>query len=383
MRVRCLFLALVMLCATACTQSSSEGLTPLPAGAPSPTVRGPGGEATHVTRTPLPNQSPLIVTFLNVGQGDCEWIKTPDGQDILIDAGKEVAGPIVLTYLQSHGVKDLEVVVLTHPDDDHVGGLVRVLQDLPVKEVVYSGQPSSGDLYDKFTQAISAKAIPTVVARAGQTFAWGPVSATVLNPADPLDAGSNRDNDNSVTLRVSYGQVDVMLPGDISTAAERQVLQRQLPTEAEILKVSHHGSASSSGKAFLAAVQPKVAVIEVNHEQYKKHPNAGTLARLLAVTPAVYRTDLVGTVVVSTNGVTWTVTTEAALPGELAITSVQSCPGDANADGVVNLLDLTLVSAAYDPGAPAANGLADLNGDDVVDVLDLTLVTSNYGRACR
>ena len=313
--------------------------------------------------------APLVVTFLDVGQGDCEWLRAPDGQDIVIDGGVEAEGPNVLSYLQSHGVTDIEVMVLSHPDGDHVGGLVTLLQNMPVALVVHNGQTSTSAVYQRFADAIQARAIPTLVVRAGQTLSWGPVSATVINPVDPLLPATN---DSSVALRVSYGDVDFLFPGDIGSAAESALLGRGTNIEAEVLKVAHHGSRYSSSDPFLAAVQPHVAVIEVGANSYG-HPAPESISRLQRAGATVYRTDIDGAVTVTTNGVTWTVTTQSqpAIP----------CVGDANGNGVVDVFDLVTVTRAYNPTGIVSDVRADINRDGVVNLFDLVLVAASYG--CR
>ena len=308
-------------------------------------------------------EAPLTVTFLNVGQGDCVWLKTPDGQDIVIDGGVESQGPIVLAYLQAQGVTDIETMLLTHPDGDHVGGLITLLQNLPVAQFVGNGQSSDTGVYRRFANELQARGVPTRVVRAGESLTWGAVSATVLNPADPLASATN---DNSVTLRLSYGSVDFLFPGDISSDIESDILARSGVVEAEVLKVAHHGSRYSSSTAFLSAVQPHVAVIEVGANSYG-HPTAQTLSRLADAQATVYRTDRDGTITVTTNGTGWTVTTQ------VAALSWQPT-GDVNADGVVNLFDLVAVTRAYNPGAPPSDRRADLNQDGTVNLLDLVLV---------
>jgi beta-lactamase superfamily II metal-dependent hydrolase len=311
--------------------------------------------------------APLVVTFLDVGQGDCEWLKTPDGQDIVIDGGIESQGPAILSYLQSRGVTDIELMVLSHPDSDHVGGLVTLLQNMPVALVAHNGQTSTSAVYQRFEGAIQARAIPTVVVRAGQTFTWGPVTATVTHPVDPLVTATN---DNSVTLRVSYGAVAFLFPGDISSAAERSILGRGGDVQAQVLKVAHHGSQYSSSAPFLAAVQPQVAVIGVGPNSYG-HPAQEALDRLAAAGATVLRTDRNGTVTVTTDGVAWTVTTTGQ--------PLTPCIGDPNGDSVVDVFDLVIVSRAYNASGLVSDPRADVNGDGVVNLYDLVLVATSYG----
>ena len=244
-----------------------------------------------VPETGTTAQGPFQVTFINVGQGDSAWLRTPDGWDILIDGGDPDHGDDVVSYLQSHGVLDIEVLVLTHPDDDHVGGLVDVLNQIQVGEARTNCQEGSAQSYQDFETLLQQKGITEYCVRDGDTFSWGAdVSAVVVHPVDPLMPGTNN---NSVVLRVSYGTVDFLFTGDIEQEAETAILGRGATLEAEVLKVPHHGSNSSSTEGFLGAVSPQDAVISVGKNNYG-HPHEEVLQRLEAHGTTIRRTDKVG-----------------------------------------------------------------------------------------
>jgi competence protein ComEC len=251
---------------------------------------------------------PLRVTFIDVGQGDAAWLKTPDGFDILIDGGEEEKGPGLVSYLRAHGVTDIEVLVLTHPHSDHVGGLVEVLDEMEVDEALTNCQPHTTIIYGKFVDGLAASGAPTACVRYGDTFAWGSyISVTALNPAEPLFPGDSSKalNNNSVALRVSYGDVDFLLTGDIESEAENAILGRGATVEAEVLKVAHHGSDSSSKEPFLAEVDPDIAIISVGAGNPHGHPDQATIDNLTDVGAIIRRTDEDGTVTILTDGVTW------------------------------------------------------------------------------
>lgn len=241
----------------------------------------------------------LQMAFIDVKEGDAIWVRTPEGRDYLIDGGQSWAGVTVTTYLQQHGVRRLDGVVVTHPDADHVGGLVAVLQAISVTQVIHNGQPASTTPYARFRNEVQGQAIPTVVARAEQMFSWGDgVTVTVLNPSAPLRSATN---DNSVVLRLVYGQFEVMLPGDVPDEVESLMMGRGFALQSDVLKVAHHGSSGSTSSAWLAAVRPQTAVLTVQaNDRY--HPAPVTLDRLAAAGVAVYRTDVHGTVRVSSDG---------------------------------------------------------------------------------
>jgi len=192
-------------------------------------------------------------------------------------------------------------MVATHGDADHIGGLLDVLEAMPVHHAWLDSQTCL-DLY----QALADHHVVTATVRMGQVYAWGNAWLFVLNPSEPL---YSEKNENSLVLRVSYGSVNFLLTGDAETGAEGRMLASGLPLEAVVLKVSHHGSDSASSAAFLAAVTPQDAIISVGPNSYG-HPRPEVLQRLATAGATVYRTDTDGTVTVTTDGVTWVVTTQ-------------------------------------------------------------------------
>lgn len=252
----------------------------------------------------------LQVTFLDVGQGDAAWIKTPDGLDILIDGGKKSAGPGLLSYLQSQEVTEIEVLVLSHPDADHVGGFITILENMDVGKALLNCQRPETDTYKEFETLLVAKEVITTCVRDGHNFTWGAyITASAVNPAEPLMSGTNN---NSIVLRVSYEIIDFLFTGDIESEAEAEILGRGRTVEAEILKVAHHGSQYSSTAPFLTAVDPKMAVISVGPNSYG-HPTAEAIQRLRDAGATIYRTDLQGTIVVTTDGTNYSVEEEIPL----------------------------------------------------------------------
>jgi len=253
--------------------------------------------------TPSAATGLLQVTFLDVSQGDAAWLKTPDGWDILIDGGEESEGPGLVSYLQNHGVTDIEVLVLSHPHADHVGGLITVLENMEVDEALTNCQSYDSATYQEFQQLLLDKGIPTTCVRDENNFTWGDyISAAAVNPPEPLTSDANN---NSVVLRISYDTIDFLFTGDIESEAESAILERAPPVETEVLKVAHHGSGSSSTALFLAQVAPEIAVISVGASNPYGHPDPEALQRLRDAGAAIYRTDLHGTIVVTTDGTTY------------------------------------------------------------------------------
>ncbi len=259
--------------------------------------------ALTTTGLAAPN-STLQVSFINVGQGDSILLHDNTGFDVLIDGGQPSAGPTVVAYLRQQHVDDVEVMIATHGDSDHIGGLVDVLQmtDIPVQAVFFSGYPGTTATWTSFSTAVSQEGLSLIPLQYPATQTWGSVTVEVLNP--PAGLSSPPQNDASVVLLAHHGSTRFLFTGDIGSTAEDAVRARGVPVTAEILKVAHHGSAASSSSPFLAAVQPAEAIISVGRNSYG-HPAAETLGRLAAVGARVWRTDRSGTIVVVDDGTTY------------------------------------------------------------------------------
>jgi competence protein ComEC len=252
----------------------------------------------------------LHVHFLDVGQGDAIFIQCPNGQQILVDGGPE---PSVL--LSSLGERmpfwdhSLDLVVLTHPEADHVGGLVDVLDRYDVGLVLDSGQECASATCETWRALIEDQAIPCRRARAGMQIVLGEdLLLDVLHPPAELMTGTSSDlNNNSVVLRVTYGRFSVLLAGDVMWEAEETLLASGQPLESLVLKVPHHGGDTSLTAPFLEAINPQLAIISVGAENRFGHPSADTLDKL-GIIPT-YRTDEAGSLELVTDGTVYSVRT--------------------------------------------------------------------------
>jgi competence protein ComEC len=241
------------------------------------------------------------VHIIDVGQGDSIYIQLPGNNDILIDGGDNNKGSVVVSYLKNHGVDDIELLIATHPHADHIGGLDDVLAAFKVERVVDNGMSADTATYRDYLAAVRAEGCPHQKAMSGQSWTFGSCALKVLGPVkDHGDA-----NNNSVVCLLDCGEIEFLFTGDAEAEAEADLTGR--PIAAEILKVSHHGSRTSTSQAFLDAVRPGVAVICVGAGNRYGHPHRETLDKLAAAKVKVYRTDLNGTVVVTTDGRTYTV----------------------------------------------------------------------------
>ena len=243
----------------------------------------------------------LKVSFINVGQGDSALLQAPGHMDILIDGGPVSAGPTVVAYLNSQNIADIDVLLASHNDADHIGGLTDVLNSsIPVKAVIFNGDPLTTTTYLNFENALKTHDLTPTPAASGQAYTWGLLSAQVLNPHIPLDTDQN---ENSIVLLLTYDQIHLLFPGDIGSSTEGIILAEGTPIAADVLKVAHHGSKYSSSASFLEAVKPKYAVISVGPNSYG-HPAPETLDRLTAAGAHIFRTDQQGTVVLFSDGQT-------------------------------------------------------------------------------
>jgi competence protein ComEC len=259
--------------------------------------------------------------FIDVGKGDAILIKAGD-KCMLVDGGRQVEGPKLVSYLKGQGVTSIDVMVATHPHADHIGGLLDVLEEIPVKEVLDSGIPQSTKTYESFLTLIDRKNIPYTVAESGQTFDLGPgVRVDVLAPF----AVRNDDgiNENSIILKVIYKNVTFLLMGDAGVPEERQLMASGYDLRSDVYKVPHHGSWYSASREFLTAVSPEVSIIEVGPNPYG-HPTQGVLAMLEEEGSCIYRTDLNGNVVVRSDGAGFSVTPQYETPSAKVLSCAPS-----------------------------------------------------------
>ncbi len=246
----------------------------------------------------------LDLWMIDVGQGDALAIRTPGDSWILVDAGPPSDAPIpaqpVVQTLRSLGVRRIDLLILTHPDADHIGGVPGVLRSFHVARVLEPALPVGKPVYEDVMAEADVQGVPWGAARAGQRFAYGGVSFEVLHPTDSAvsveeDRGSSVEaNRVSVVLRVSWQGVDIVLTGDAYVDVE-ETLMADLG-DIDILKIGHHGSRTSTSRAFLRTTTPEHALISAGRSNRYGHPASGVLARLEDAGVRIHRTDELGTV---------------------------------------------------------------------------------------
>ena len=261
---------------------------------------------TEGEKLPLPaTLDTLYVNYINVGQGDSILIKVDDC-DILIDAGKPNQGTVVSNYLKSQGVDDIELMINTHLDDDHYGGLSQVLTDFEVEEVWGTPFSKSNSSITTFKNAVKKEGLTIKNPSVGTIFTYEYLTLTVLYDG----VGASNSNNSSLLVMLQYGSFRFLFTGDIGEETENKLVNNSnIDLSCDVLKVGHHGSATSSTAAFLKATQARYGVICVGAGNSYGHPKQAALNRLKTAGIAVYRTDQDGNVVFSTNG------TKLTLPG--------------------------------------------------------------------
>lgn len=242
---------------------------------------------------------PGLVTahFIDVGQGDACLVELPGGETLLIDGGGRAAAERLQAYLREQGVERIDHLIATHPHEDHIGGLIGVVEQFEIGKIYMPRVAHNTKTYEEFLEAIKRKGLRITAARAGVTMETGEgVEAVFLAPC--------RDdykelNDHSAVLKLTYGPVSFLFTGDAELEAEKDMLQSGANLAAQILKAGHHGSSTSSSPAFLEAVQPEVAVISAGKNNSYGHPHREVVERLTSLGVEILRTDLLGDIVIT------------------------------------------------------------------------------------
>lgn len=259
-------------------------------------------EAVKTEKIPVTAGHEMQVHFIDVGQGDSILIESPSGKTMLIDGGVKGAGQQIVSYLKELGINKLDIVVATHPDADHIGGLIPVLDNMTIEQFYDSGKVHTSQTFEEMLTRIDEKNIPYQVPKIGDDIEFDKdVNVKVLNANDQV----TDNNDASIVLKMTYGNVSFLLTGDAGVALEKEMLQYDV--KATVLKAGHHGSNTSSSEEFIQAVKPEVTILSYGEDNKYGHPHAEIVDRLQAIGSKIYATADLGTITVSTDGVTYTV----------------------------------------------------------------------------
>ena len=250
--------------------------------------------------TDIVGEYDMSAHFIDVGKADSIYVNCK-GKNVLIDGGEQDTYNTVLEYLKKLGVKNLDIVIATHPHSDHIGGLPEVLYEFKIFRVLMpkvkdSVVPTS-KIYEKFLLSIEKNKIPVKIPTPGENISLGELEIKIFAPNGFYD----NVNNHSIVAKFIYKNVSFLFTGDAEKESENDILSKNYDVKSTVLKVGHHGSKTSTTKEFLRKVSPKYAVICVGEDKYNL-PKKETITKLKDCGAKIYRTDLDGDVVIATNG---------------------------------------------------------------------------------
>lgn len=288
---------------------------------------GRAGAAQATGNTGIAQAGTLTVTWLDVGQGDAAVIQC-GGQSMLIDGGKPEKSSYIYAWLQQHGLSYLDVIVATHVDADHIGGLSGALNYASVGTAYCPETTGTTETFQSFVKYLAQRGKQITVPTAGETFALGGAQIQILGPLHRAEDS----NDNSIVLKVSFGATSFLFTGDAERAEEQDLLNSGVNLQSTVLKVGHHGSDTSTSYPFLRAVAPQYAVISVGAGNSYGHPTEAVLSRLRDAGVTTFRTDMQGEITAVSDGQTINFSTAK---NAVAIASANA--GGGNADGAAGV----------------------------------------------
>lgn len=252
----------------------------------------------NIEKVPTEVSENLEVHFLDVGQGDCTLIRSGE-HAMLIDGGNNNKGVEVQEYLESKGIEKLDYIIGTHPDADHIGGLDVVLNQFENDELLIPDVSKDTRTYEEVIEAADEEDSTIHHPEVGEQYTLGEASFTVVAP-NGKDYGSV--NENSIGILLEHGEKKFLFVGDAEEESEEEMLKNNMDLQADVYKVSHHGSRTGTTEAFLEAVRPEYAVISAGEGNSYGHPHAEVLNRLRGEGIETFRTDEQGTIVAVSDG---------------------------------------------------------------------------------
>ena len=250
----------------------------------------------------------LEIDFIDVGQGDCTFIKTYKNKTILVDGGGNMDGNFdvgkntVVPYLLAKGTMKIDYLIISHFDTDHVGGLFEVLRKIKVKNIIIGTQPEWSKNYQDFIELAKMKQIKVITVERGNTLDIDSHTKIIVLFPTKIKISENAINNNCLVFKLTYKKFSIFFTGDIESIAEKSIIKNDDNLKSTVLKVAHHGSKSSSTDKFIALVQPKIALIGVGKNNLFGHPNKEVIDRLEKNKAKIYRTDKNGEIKIKTNG---------------------------------------------------------------------------------
>lgn len=259
----------------------------------------------EIIETEMDSQNVMKVHFLDVDQGLAILVEL--GEDVLIyDGGERDTSSFVVAYLQEQGITEIDYLISSHYDADHVSGLIGCLNAFDVKNVIGSDYVHDSKIYTSFMTTVEDAGLEVQHPEVGTQFQMGEAVITILSPAEIV----NDSNSNSVAIKLTYGESDFIFTGDADYKSEKDMIASGIDLDCEVLSVGHHGSASSTSEKFLRATTPVYAVISCGEGNSYGHPHKETIQLLNDFQVEILRNDEKGTIVVETDGNNFVWTTE-------------------------------------------------------------------------
>lgn len=248
------------------------------------------------------SETSFEVHYIDVGQGDCSLIVC-DGKNMLIDAGENGHELDVLNYLRTHNIDKLDYIIASHQHTDHIGGLPEVLDEIGTDNIIMprltEEQTPTNSTYRAFLEAIQNSGAKVIASNIGASYNLGSATFEILGP---VTDDAEDINNMSVIVKLTYGENTFLFTGDAEKEEEREVLETGANLDCDVLKVGHHGSGTSSCKDFLDAVTPEICVIQVGADNDYGHPHENIVERLMGYADEIYRNDLCGDIVITSDG---------------------------------------------------------------------------------
>lgn len=250
------------------------------------------------------SEASFKIHFVDVGQGDCTLV-TCNEATLLIDAGENGHETDVLNYLRSQGIEKLDYIVATHQHSDHIGGLPEVLDEFPTDNIIMprltKEQTPTNSTYTAFLKAVKASGAKVISAKPGLTYSLGDATFEILGP---VTDDCEDINSMSAVTKITYGETSFLVTGDAEKDEEREIIENGADLDCDVLRVGHHGSSTSSSRDFLDAVTPEICVISCGADNDYGHPHKEIRERLPKYTDEIYRTDILGDIVMVSDGKT-------------------------------------------------------------------------------
>jgi competence protein ComEC len=241
----------------------------------------------------------LKVHFIDVGQGASQLVISPNGKVILIDAGNNDKEKLVVAYLKKEKIKKIDILIGTHPDADHIGGLDAVIDNFDIGKIYMPKVQSNTETFKDVLAAIKKKGLKVTTAKSGLLLEWETgVKVEMIAPVGAYD----NTNDMSAVVHLTYGNSSFLFTGDAETKSEADMLKSKVNLKSDVLMIGHHGSKSSTSDKFLDAINPKYAVIQVGKDNKYGHPTVEVLKKLNEKGIKIYRNDQQGNIIFTSNG---------------------------------------------------------------------------------